>query len=283
MPLNKLPILLLFACLSALAEDSTATNNPTAVEPDSGLETDDTTPSKEQKLENSVTNVPQSALAAESTIYKSGVGGEGSLGWIATRGNTNSKSLNADLKIDFRLGSWLHNFSVKAKQISEDKVVTSERYLYTQQARLSLSEHTYIFEAARYDDDRFDGFDYQASVTFGVGWFIIESDRQNLDLEFGTGYRQTALSALSGSSGEKIGRLSQHYDVRLSETSELIEDLLVEAGESNTTTEITTAFKVSINNKLALKLSYNVKQSSDPQPGKNNTDRTTSANLVYGF
>ena len=210
-------------------------------------------------------------------------GGEGSLGWIASRGNTDNKSLNADLKIKFKIKSWLHNFSVKTKKISEEETVTAERYLYTQQARLRFSKKTYIFEALRYDDDRFDGFEYQSSVTVGVGWYLIDSDRQNFDLEFGAGSRRTRLETGDESSSENVGRISQHYDVKLTETSELIEDLLIETGESNTLSELTTAFKVSINKKLALKLSYNVKHNSDPQPGNKKTDRTTSANLVYGF
>ncbi|MBN1377884.1 MAG: DUF481 domain-containing protein [Gammaproteobacteria bacterium] len=209
--------------------------------------------------------------------------GEGSLGWISSKGNTNNDSLNADLKAVLRSGRWLHSFAITAKKVKEEDVVTAERYLFTEKSDLAISEMTYAFESLRYDDDRFDGFEYQTSATIGIGWHLINVDTQHLNLELGAGYRRSELTATAEENSETISRLAQHYDVKLGDTTQLYQDLLIESGNLNTTSEFTAGLKLKINSKLALKLSYNVKHNSDPAPDNESTDRTTTINLVFGF
>ncbi len=148
---------------------------------------------------------------------------------------------------------------ITAKKVRDENVVTAERYVFTAKSDLALSEMTYAFGSLRYDDDSFDGFEYQASAALGIGWHLVNYDTQHLDLELGAGYRKTELTVTGEESSEAIGRLAQHYDINLGETSQFFQDLLVESGDSNTTTEFTAGLKVKINSKLALKLSYNVK------------------------
>lgn len=274
-------LILLFTCGTTVAQPETG-----GIEnlPEETASADTNAAETPVKIENNDENITDNGVGQTETKDPGfDLSGEGSLGWISNKGNTNNDSLNADLKINLEKKRWSHKIVVTAKKVRDEKIVTAERYLFTEKSDYTMSEHTYAFWSLRYDDDRFDGFEYQASASIGIGWKLLDREDHHFDLSLGAGYRQTELSLTGEDNDETIGRFSQHYDVRLSQSSELIQDLLVESGESNTTSEFTTAFKVSINGNLALKLSYNVKHNSNPPPGNVDRDRTTSANLVYGF
>ncbi len=208
--------------------------------------------------------------------------GEGGLGLVVNSGNSNNETLNGNIKASYEKRSWKHAFGLDAKKTREDEVTTAQRYLLTQQSDYSFSEKTYIFEAFRYDDDEFSGFEYQASLSGGIGWHLIKTDETTLDLELGAGYKQNELNN-GDTEDEGIIRLAEDYKTQLSETTQLFQGLLIESGDSNTVSEGTIGLKVAMSDKLALQLSYNVRHNSDPPPGNGSTDRTTAATLVYGF
>lgn len=218
-----------------------------------------------------------------------GFAGEGALGWIVNNGNTNNEALNGNLTLRFAHQAWRHTGTVSAKRVSEGEEVTAERYLLTGKSDYNYGETGYAFVAGRYDDDRFSGYEYQASVSSGMGWRLINRDGHHLDVEVGVGYRRNRLRATDEVEQNNISRIAQHYDVRLSETTLLSQDLLVESGETSTVTEVDVSLKVTVNDNVALQLGYSVKRNSNP-PGADdpvnptrNTDSTSRVTLVYGF
>jgi putative salt-induced outer membrane protein len=58
---------------------------------------------------------------------------------------------------------------------------------------------------------------------------------------------------------------------------------LIETGSNNTFLQNDAGLAVSMNEKLALKLGYQVRHNSDVSPGKENTDQLITTNLVYKF
>ena len=256
--------------------DSSATGNASAT-------TDDSDTAEQDSTEQSANTEEESSASEPPAESENGFSGEGSLGWISNSGNTNNESFNGNIKTVIRSDWWAHNFSLSAKRIRDERTVTAERYVFTEKSDFTFSDTSYAFASLRYDDDRFDGFDYQASATVGIGWYLVSSDTQHFDLELGAGYRKAKLSATSEKNNEAIGRMAQHYDVNFTETSQFFQDLVIESGNTNTASEFIAGLKVSINSSLALKLSYNVKRNSNPAPGSEKTDRTTAINLVFGF
>jgi putative salt-induced outer membrane protein len=256
--------------------DSTETGDVSTPAVDSDTtEQGSTEQSDDTEVENTVAESPPE--------HENGFSGEGSLGWISNNGNTNNESLNGSIKTTIRSDWWAHNFSVSAKRVRDERTVTAERYVFTEKSDFTFSDTSYAFASLRYDDDRFDGFDYQASATVGIGWYLISSDTQHFDLELGAGYRKAKLSATGEKNNEVISRLAQHYDINFTNTSQFFQDMVIESGNTNTASEFIAGLKVSMNSKLALKVSYNVKRNSDPAPGSEKTDRTTAINLVFGF
>ncbi|HEX7025728.1 MAG TPA: DUF481 domain-containing protein [Gammaproteobacteria bacterium] len=210
------------------------------------------------------------------------VTGEGGLGMAVNRGNTESESLNAKLKLTFEHGRWKHQFVVDARKTSENEMTIGERYLFTEKTDYNLSERTYAFGAFRYDDDRFSGFEYQSSLTAGIGWHLIDSDKTRFDLEVGAGHKESKLET-GLVDEETIGRFGEHFETQLTDTTRITQDLLVESGSDQTTSEFNTALNVAMNSHLALQLSFGIKHNSNPPAGLEDTDSVSSINLIYNF
>lgn len=209
--------------------------------------------------------------------------GEGSLGLIINSGNSNNKSLNGNIKAQYKHSKWQHKFEIKAKKVQEKEKVKAERYLFTENSSYTFSERTFAFVSLRYDDDRFDGFDYQASLSSGLGWHLIDQKKTHLDVELGLGRRENVATKTQIRTEENIRRFSQHFNTTISKTTKLTEDILVESSDQNTTSEFNVGVRVAINTAVALKVGYNVKKNSDPPENTEPTDRTTSVTLVFGF
>lgn len=213
---------------------------------------------------------------------QSKITGEGGLGLAVNRGNTENESFNAKLRLAYERARWKHQFVIEARKTTENEVTIGERYLFSEKTDYNFSERSYAFGAFRYDDDRFSGFEYQSSLTAGIGWHLIDSDKTKFDLDIGAGHRESKLN--TGIADEQtIGRFGEHYETRLTDTTRIIQDLLVESGSNRTTTEFNTALNVAMNSHLALQLSFGVKHSSNPPPGLEDTDSISSINLIYNF
>ena len=56
----------------------------------------------------------------------------------------------------------------------------------------------FSFAAARYEQDRFGGFEYQASLGTGLGWRFFDDPVTRLSAQLGVGYSRTATPRFAG-------------------------------------------------------------------------------------
>jgi len=235
--------------------------------------------------------VPATAVAAPIVLANhgveapKGVKGKVQLGYLATSGNTQSRNLNADFKVAFTLRQWIYYFSATAYNSTQDGQTTAERYTSSVKADYDFTPHNYVFVSAKFDKDRFSGYDRRTSETAGYGRRLIANGSLQLDLEVGAGARQTkvpeALPAKDQSEAilHTVGKLEWH----ISDTSKFEQSIDVESGHSNTFTESVTSLKNSILGNLYWRLSYDVRHNTSVPPGIKKTDTQTSISLEYDF
>jgi putative salt-induced outer membrane protein len=209
--------------------------------------------------------------------------GNVALGYLATSGNTDSTNFNAALKVTWDLdGPWMHEWNALAISARTDDETTAEAQAAGYKAQRSFGEKSYIFFAGDWRQDRFSGYDRQVTEAIGYGNRLIETERHMLSLEAGAGAKQSDL--ITGEElDEAIVRGALDYAMRISDTSEFSQKLLIEQGEDNRYTESTTALKTRIVGNLAVVLSYVIKNNSDVPVGIEKTDRFTAVSLEYGF
>jgi putative salt-induced outer membrane protein len=210
-------------------------------------------------------------------------GGKGELGFVLARGNSDADTVNAKLEMSKQSEQWKNAFTLAALRASNDGERNAERYAASWQTDFRFNPKSYWYNGARYEDDRFSGFDYQASLSSGLGHRFIDDEQLKVFGQAGLGYRRLE-NALSGETDDSLifsGEL--RYEQQLTETTSVRNKLLVEAGETNTFAANELALQVKINARLSLAAGIGVRHNSDPPLGRKKTDTLTTLNLVYGF
>lgn len=208
--------------------------------------------------------------------------GEGDLGMVVARGNTDTDTISAHLAIKKTQDKWEHNAGLNFLRSTNTGVTNAERYQLTGQSNYAIDERSYYFGSLRYEDDRFSGFDYQTSVTGGYGRKFIDTEVSTLKGELGIGYRQTKLETFS-SEGDAILRAAMNYTRVLTDTTNISNDTLVESGKNNTFAQNFTGLSVRINESMAMKVGFEVRYNSEVPVGLKSTDTITTINLNYKF
>ena len=228
--------------------------------------------------------IPLVSNAADKVEEAQGVWkGEGELGFTSTSGNTDSENLNARLGVAREEGKWKHAADIRAIKNTTEDETTADSLVFKEKSEYKLGEKSYAFGQLRYEDDEFSGYDYQTSISFGLGSRFIEDEQHLLDASIGLGYRSIKDSATGESEEDAIITGEVIYAYKISETTTFTQTFLVESGDENTHSESDTGLKTQIAGNLASKIGYLVKHNSDVPPGIDKTDKIFSVSLVYGF
>jgi putative salt-induced outer membrane protein len=218
--------------------------------------------------------------------------GKGEAGLVIASGNTDTKTANAKFALATEIDKWKHQFGGAALYASADPDgTTARRWEVFEQTDYNFSPRNFVFGAARYENDEFSGFEYQAIVSGGIGHKFIDTDVTKFSGTAGVGYKffetQDAfddagvLIAPGESDSEAVFRGTLDYDHKFTETTSLLDKFVVEAGADNTFVQNDLALQVKMNAVLALAVGYSVRHNTDPQVGFEKTDTLTTINLVY--
>ena len=222
--------------------------------------------------------------AADSAESDPGVWkGVGEFGYTSTSGNSDSENLNASLGVSREIEKWKHSASLRAIQAESEGETSADSLVFKGRSEYGFGEKSYAFGKLRYEDDEFSGYDYQTSVSFGVGSRFIDNDKHLLDASAGLGYRTIKNSATKDTEDEAIVTTDLIYEYRISETATFRETILIESGDKNTYSESDTSLTARIAGNLAAKISYLVKRNSEVPPDTDKTDEITTISLVYNF
>ena len=219
------------------------------------------------------------------------------LGLIVTSGNTTTKSGNASFDVAHRLDRWTLSGGGAALYASTGAVSTQQDTTAHVQADLDLSPRTFWFTTARWDRNLFTGFAYQESIASGGGFKFIQTHATLLAAELGVGYRIEKPEILTtGTLGEVSARAGQplqrdavlqggvNYSHSITDSTKVVNTLLVQYGASDTTTSDNLSLQVKIDASLAVGVGMQLVNNSSPPPGsEKHTDTVVTVNLVYAL
>lgn len=208
--------------------------------------------------------------------------GTATLGYLATSGNTENSNLNSGFSLGYTSGRWAHLLTTKAIHSAENDQTTAEAYELGWKSEFSINDSDYLFGRVDWRKDRFSSYDSQTSETVGYGRRLIDREFHKLNAEIGAGARQSDL--IDGTSeNEFVVRGGMDYTWTISDTSEFVQTLTAEAGDTNTYLESITALKARLIGKLALVASYTVKHNTDVVALTEKTDTYSALTLEYAF
>ena len=231
--------------------------------------------------------LPSNALADEPAdqpddqLWK----GEIEATYINLSGNTEETTSSVSLKAIRKSAPWRFVVSVDAMSSEDDEVRTAEKYDIFSRLDYNYTETRYVFGRVSYEEDHFSGYEYQGTVTVGLGRNIIKTELKKWDAEAGVGYRIAEVDEGSIEDDEKeaILRLSTAFLWKFADNARFIQMLTSEIGDLNTITKSETSLKIKIIGELAFKVSYKIEYTDEVPVGTEHTDTETELSLYFSF
>lgn len=212
--------------------------------------------------------------------------GSVSLGYVGTTGNTESQTFEGQFRYLMRREAWVHNFEFSSLYAEQEEEINGERYFVQGKSDYQITETDYAFAKLSYTDDRFTGYDFQATASFGYGHHFYDRDDLSLETYFGAGYRYNRLPDIGfGADGEEeaIFTLGENFEWEMSESTKLTQSLTSEVGEELTVSRFDIGLVSQLVGNLATKIGFQVRHISEVPPDRENTDTQTTVSLVYSF
>ena len=217
------------------------------------------------------------------------------IGFVAAHGNSDAETANAKIEVVREINKWKYTLATTGLYGKSAGTTTAQHVDGRFQTDHAFSERAFWFGAVRYEDDRFSGFDYQTTVTTGLGRKFLDSDTAKLSIQVGTGYRALrpelivrdpvtgAVTArvLGERDNDVVVNGALSYSYAINDHTKVLDSLLTESGRANTLTRNDLSLEVKMIRTLAVSLGVSVRRNSAPQPGLKTTDTLTTVNLVY--
>ncbi|MGM0832268.1 DUF481 domain-containing protein [Halomonas qinghailakensis] len=207
--------------------------------------------------------------------------GDAELGFTHLSGNTNSQTLIGKTRLTWLTGDFTHSLRGEVRNVSKNGETSAEQYLVAGRERFDFSGPHYLFGFARWEKDRFAGYDQQLSAIGGYGRQLLTGERHSLSLEAGPGYRN---DRLRDADNERLAVAYTAFDYRFgfSDYADIAQEMSLEYTRKNTTARSLTSLTARLNSRLSLRLSHEIKHNSQPpEDASERTDNTTSASLLY--
>jgi putative salt-induced outer membrane protein len=236
-------------------------------------------------------------IGASADNLPQGFSGKGQAGYVMSRGNSDTDAASAKIDLFLLTPQWKHAFTLEGLYGRSAEVTSAERWDLRLQSDYSINTNLFAFGALAYQDDRFSGFQYQASGSGGLGYRFFNSDATKLSVQVGVGYRVLRPETLvkddvSGAvidriplerESEAVGTAGLDFMHQFNSSTKLTDKMIVESGASNTSIKNDLALEVKMSKKLALAAGYSVLHNTKPADDVKRTDTITTLNVVYAF
>jgi len=242
---------------------------------------------------------PAFAQETDEATPADGWTGTGELGFALSRGNTRSESLNTRLAFGRENEQWKHAWFATAQrgrsEVSRDfdgdgttearYELNANRYELGASSGYKFDPRNSIIGSARYENDDFSPYEYQATASVNYGRVFVDGERTKFSGEIGPGFRRARSVETGEVESGAIMRGRLDFAHRLTANAELFNVLLVESGSDNTFAQNDLGLAVAMNEAFALKAGLQARHNTDidAASGVKKTDTLTTLNLVYSF
>ncbi len=241
---------------------------------------------------------PWPAMAADEdgASEADGWSGELEFSYLLKRGNTDSDSIVSKGNGEYEGENWRHTAEFNAINTTAENQTTgetervAERYYLSYKLDRKFGPKNYIFNVGTYDKDLFSGYHYSISYALGYGRSLLDTERHELNMEIGPGYRIRCLEpedsyrSCDNHEDSPILRMAGQYRWDISESAVFREKVSTEmSADEGSVSRAETSLSSQINDTLTLRLSHLLKHSSEVPGGTENTDHEITVSLVVGF
>ena len=204
---------------------------------------------------------------------------------VSTSGNASAQSIGAAGQVIFRPPQWELDGQTAFVRNEADGVVSAKSFGARGRAGRVLNPRLQAFGQHSYLRDLFSGVVHRNITEGGLSYLVLQTGRNTLYADASLGYlkeRRTVGASLSTPTAGTGAR----YKLRLSETSDITDDLLMSFDLSDDGTwrlQHAIALTAKVAAPLSLKVSNLLRYVDEPVAGFEQTDTITSAALVLSF
>lgn len=218
--------------------------------------------------------------------------GRGEAGLVIASGNTDTETANGKLRLNYETENWKNILGASALYASDEDGKTANRWETFGEVGWKFTPRNFLFAAGRYEEDEFSGFEYQATVSGGVGRRFMDTPNTTVVGTVGAGYKfletrdafdeeTGALIEAGQSDREVVFRSTIDFEHKFTATTSLVDKFIIESGQENTFTQNDLSLQVKMTDVLALAVGYGIRHNSNPPAEFKKTDTLTTINLVY--
>lgn len=207
--------------------------------------------------------------------------GQGKLGGVVARGNSNTETLTAVVDATNTLEQWTYKFGASILHTVTDKVTSADRWELRGETNYNFTERAYTFGTVRYENDAFTSYTYQVTGAVGTGYRFVMSDSTRLEVQAGAGGRRAEVRVTDEVEEDLILRGAMNFEHLLTPTTRVYNRFLAEAGPDNTFLQNQFGFEIKINSRFAFNVDYTVRRNSEVLPGTRNSDQVYTTSVMY--
>ena len=224
----------------------------------------------------------EKAEQAASQGLFAGWTGKAEVGGSISTGNTEDYGVAASTNLQKKSPRWEHEINLSVNFKSEDDKTTTDRYFATYGIMRNLGPRLYVGGIIWAERDRFAGHNYRFSEGVGLGYRLIKGPNLKLNVEAGPALRQSDY-VVEGFEATLAARLAGYLTWRISPRLEFSQSLVTYLDTKNSTVLANTALTTKLEGPFSARASYEVRHEKDPPEGRENTDTTTKATILYNF
>lgn len=216
--------------------------------------------------------------------------GKGEVGLVVASGNTEARTSTVKLGVTRNTDDWKNALAATTLNAADATGTTANRWEASGQSDYNFGQRNFWFGAGRYEDDNFSGFEFQSTVSLGLGRRFIQRPGTQFSGTAGVGYKVFETRDTFDTDGtlqmsgerdqEAIFRSTLELEQGISTTTKLLDKLVLESGVDNTFVRNEVSVQVQITDVLALAVAYSIRHNTKPPNAFENTDTLTTINLV---
>jgi putative salt-induced outer membrane protein YdiY len=204
---------------------------------------------------------------------------------VATGGNASSQSIGAAAQATFRPPRWVIEGQAAFVRNEAEGVVSAKSFAARGRGARVLTPRLEAFGQHSYLRDLFSGVEHRNNTEGGLSFLLLETGRHRLSTDGSLGYLHEE-RAIGDALSAPTAATAARYRVRLSETSDITDDVLLSIDLSDEGTwrlNQAIALTAKVAAPLSLKISNVIRYVDEPVPGFERTDTITAAALVFSF
>ena len=211
--------------------------------------------------------------------------GDVEAGYQMTTGNTETRSLNGQMSVGYDSARWRHEAGFRTVYSHEkEDGTTAQRFLSTGRTMYRFTETDSLYGLSVYENDRFSTFAYRVTLSTGYHRQILLTDRLEWSAEIGPGYRYSNYRDDGISSDDEvIAHVGTVFLYQFTQRTTFREEISVDAGDENTAIRSVSSLRISLSDRLSLRLTHIIRHITDVPDDTEKTDTETFFSLGYAF